>query len=421
MDSAKTSPAAERPANGRFGKRTILALGWVSFFMDVSSEMIYPLLPVFLASLGAGTVAIGFVAGLSESTASFFRVISGVISDRFRRRKSAIIAGYGLSALSRPILALAGTWGHVLAFRLIDRAGKGIRTPPRDALIAEASPPERYGRSFGIQRAMDTAGAVLGPVIATLILAGGVGYRSLFWIAMVPAAAAVAIIQLFVREHGPRRGNASGADRSPAAGTVGAAPNARPEPFSRELKLYLLITAIFFLGNSSSFFLILRARDLISAARIPWFTESLIPMLYLAMNLTAALLSYPAGRLADRAGRARVAFLGYFIFAGAYAAFAFVGRAEALWALFPLQGIYLGFTEGVGTAYLATLVPAGRRATGFGLYHTVIGVSLLPAGMIGGWLWRAYSPAATFLAGSILAIVAGALFGFLLLRRRGGR
>jgi MFS family permease len=418
-----TSPVIAEPVRDHFARRTILALGWVSFFMDVSSEMIYPLLPVFLTSLGAGTVAIGFIAGLSESTASFFRVLSGVISDRFQRRKSAIITGYGLSTLARPILALAGAWGHVLTFRLIDRAGKGIRTPPRDALIAEASPADRYGRSFGTQRAMDTAGAVLGPVVATAILASGLGMRPLFWIAMAPAAIAVAIIQLFVRERGPRRSaepDVSGAASSKE--TVGMpGSSVPPEPFSREMKLYLAVTAVFFLGNSSSFFLILRSRDLIAAARIPWFTESLIPMLYLTMNLTAALLFYPAGKFADKVGRARLVFLGYFLFAGAYAAFAFVGSAEALWVLFPFQGVYLGFTEGVGTAYLATIIPEKRRATGFALYHTVIGLSLLPAGIIGGWLWRRFSPEATFLTGSALALVAAGLFGALLLGKRTGR
>jgi MFS family permease len=180
-------------------RKTIFALGWVSFFMDVSSEMVYPLLPIFLASLGAGGTAIGFIAGLSEMTASLFRVVSGFLSDRLKKRKAAVLFGYGLSTLARPLLALSSTWAHVLGFRLIDRAGKGVRTPPRDALIAEASSVERYGRSFGLQRAMDTAGAVLGPALATLILARGMGYRTVFWISFVPAAIAVAIIQIFVR------------------------------------------------------------------------------------------------------------------------------------------------------------------------------------------------------------------------------
>ena len=414
MNEPAASDIRGPAAVGRGDRRTIFALGWVSFFMDVSSEMIYPLLPVFLASLGAGTVAIGFVAGLSEGIASFFRVISGVISDRFKRRVAAMLAGYGLSALARPLLALSASWGHVLAFRLVDRAGKGIRTPPRDALIAEASPRERYGRSFGIQRAMDTAGAVIGPLIAAAVLAGGLGYRALFWLAMIPAFIAVAIIRFVVRERAGEREPAGGRDAPAVPRTARGA--ADRTPFPREMKLYLAVTAIFYLGNSSTFFLILRARDAIAEARVPWFTVSLIPILYLAMNLTSAILSYPAGRLADRFGRDRLAFIGYFLFAAAYASFALAGGAAALWALFPLHGVYLGFSEGVGTAYLATIVPKERRATGFALYHTVIGLALLPAGMIGGWLWRRFSPEATFAAGAALALVAGALFGAFLLR-----
>ena len=380
-------------------RKTIFALGWVSFFMDVSSEMIYPLLPVFLSSLGVGGTAIGFIAGLSEMAASFFRVISGFISDRFRKRKAAILFGYGLSTLARPLLALSSSWAHVLGFRLIDRAGKGVRTPPRDALIAEASSIERYGRSYGIQRAMDTAGAVLGPAVATLILALGMGYRSVFWISFIPAAIAVAIIQIFVREHGRKtHETVTREDPAPGGGLL-----------SRELKIFLIVTAIFSLGNSSNFFLILRAKNL-------GFKDGLIPVLYMTMNISYALLSYPAGRLADRFGKARIAFLGYLLYAALYALFAVEAGMGALWILFPLQGIYLAFTDGVGTAYMATLLPEARRATGFAIYYTVIGLALLPASTIGGWLWDRFSPSATFIAGSLLSLIAGTIFGITLLR-----
>jgi MFS family permease len=413
-------------------KKTIFALGWVSFFMDVSSEMIYPLLPAFLSSLGAGGTAIGFVAGLSEATASFFRVISGYLSDRLKRRKSAIILGYGLSTLARPLLALSASWTHVLGFRLLDRAGKGVRTPPRDALIADSSSSERYGRSFGIQRAMDTAGAVLGPALATLFLTAGMGYRSVFWISFIPAAIAVAIIQVFVRErrqhagpvaHGLSAGApiAGGGDGAPAGGAASPAsehlrgaiadrPRVSGAPlFTRELKIFLVVTAIFSLGNSSNFFLVLRAKDL-------GFRDNLVPILYMTMNVTYALLSYPAGRLADRFGKARIAFLGYLLYAALYALFALETKMNALWILFPLQGIYLAFTDGVGTAYMATLLPGEKKATGFAVYYTVIGLALLPAGTIGGVLWDRYSPAATFIAGSLLALLAGTIFGVALLR-----
>ena len=395
-------------------RKTILALGWVSFWMDVSSEMIYPLLPVFLSSLGVGSLAIGFVAGLSESTASFFRVISGFISDKLKKRKAVIIFGYGLSTLARPLLALSSSWGHVLGFRLIDRAGKGVRTPPRDALIAEASSSERYGRSYGIQRAMDTAGAVLGPAVATGILALGIGYRSVFWISFIPAAIAVAIIQLFVREHGKSSPELPGAPAAATSHHTGAATDPRAAGgslFSRDLKIFLVVTAVFSLGNSSNFFLVLRAKNL-------GFKDHVIPLLYMTMNVSSALLSYPAGRLADRFGKARIAFLGYLLYAALYALFAVEASMKALWILFPLQGIYLAFSEGIGTAYLATLLPGERRATGFAIYYTVIGLALLPASTIGGWLWDHFSPSATFVVGSLLSLIAGALFGMLLLGRR---
>jgi MFS family permease len=399
-------------------RKTIFALGWVSFFMDVSSEMIYPLLPAFLSSLGAGGVAIGFVAGLSETTASFFRVISGWLSDKFKRRKSAIILGYGISTLARPLLALSASWPHVLGFRLLDRAGKGVRTPPRDALIAEVSSSEHYGRSFGITRAMDTAGAVLGPALAALILSAGLGYRSVFWISFIPAALAVAIIRIFVQEREPRiAGGAAGAPARGAApastrGVQAAAGPASGPLFTREIKIFLLVTAVFSLGNSSNFFLVLRARDL-------GFKDNIVPILYMTMNVSYALLSYPAGRLADRFGKARIAFLGYLLYAALYALFALEKKMNALWILFPLQGIYLAFTDGVGTAYMATLLPGERKATGFAVYYTVIGLALLPASTIGGWLWDRYSPSATFITGSLLALTAAAIFAVGLLGRNG--
>ncbi|MFA4947936.1 MAG: MFS transporter, partial [Candidatus Krumholzibacteriia bacterium] len=233
----------------------------------------------------------------------------------------------------------------------------------------------------------------------------------------------------FVRERGPDAGPAAAgasagahaagdADGGPARGaaqasTRGVQSAAGPAPdaplFTRELKIFLVVTAIFSLGNSSNFFLVLRAGDL-------GFGDALVPILYLTMNVTYALLAYPAGRLADRFGKGRIAFLGYLLYSALYALFAFETNMNALWILFPLQGIYLAFTEGVGTAYMATLLPDAKRATGFAIYYTVIGLALLPANMIGGWLWDRFSPSATFIAGSLLSLVAGTIFGIALLR-----
>lgn len=380
--------------------RTVLTLGWVSFFMDVSSEMIYPLIPVFLAStLGASVLTIGLIAGLSESTASFFRIASGAISDRMRRRKTAVAAGYLLSTASRPVLALAGGWIQVLVFRLLDRAGKGVRTPPRDALIADTTTPETYGCSYGYHRAMDTAGAILGPAAASAAIWLGFGMRTVFWASLAPAAAAVAVVLLFIRET-PRRGTESGAQERGGRGAG----------FSRKLKLFLLVTAVFSLGNSSNFFLILRARALGT-------DTGLIPLLYISMNVTYAVLAYPAGRLADRLGKARIVFGGYFLYAAVYGLFAVLRGGASLWILFPLYGLYLGLSDGVGRAYMATLLPQEKRATGFAFYHTVIGLTILPASAIAGWLWERFSPGAVFVTGALLSLAAGILFGLFLLRR----
>jgi len=382
----------------KINKKTIIALGWVSFFMDVSSEMIYPLLPVFMASvLGLGGLTIGFVAGLSESIASFFRIFSGAVSDRLKRRKLLVASGYSLSTVSRVILALAGSWQSVLWFRLVDRAGKGLRTPPRDALISEASTEATYGRYYGYHRAMDTAGAVLGPLLAYMLLAAGLSTRGVFWYSIIPAAIAVFILLLFVSESGKKET------------TVTSPVEHQPGGIGKEAKLFLLITAVFSLGNSSNFFLILKANDLGVA-------KAWIPILYMTMNVTYAVVAYPAGRLADKLGKAKVTFIGYFVYSIAYGLFAVAVKASILWLYFPFYGIYLGITDGVNRAYMATLLPEKRRATGFAVYHTVIGASLLPASTLAGWLWDRFSPAATFVTGAALSLTAGVMFGIFLLR-----
>lgn len=387
----------------RINRKTIIALGWVSFFMDVSSEMIYPLLPVFMANvLGVGGLTIGFVAGLSESIASFFRIFSGTLSDRLKRRKLLVASGYSLSTVSRVILAFANSWQSVLWFRLVDRAGKGLRTPPRDALISEASTESTYGRYFGYHRAMDTAGAVLGPVLAYLLLSIGLNTRGVFWYSIVPASAAVLVLLLFVSETRKAEANPP----SPAERETGG--------MGKEAKIFLFITAVFSLGNSSNFFLILKANEL-------GITKAWIPILYMTMNVTYAIVAYPAGRLADRLGKAKVTFIGYFIYSITYGLFAVAFKASILWLYFPFYGIYLGITDGVNRAYMATLLPEKRRATGFAIYHTVIGASLLPASTLAGWLWDKFSPAATFFTGAALSLMAGVLFGIFLLRLKDKR
>ena len=413
--------------------RRILGLHWnvffaglVSFFMDVSSEMIYPLVPLFLASvLGVNKSVIGLIEGIAEATASLLKVFAGWVSDRLGRRKALLVLGYGISAASRPGLALAGSWGQVLGMRFVDRFGKGVRTPPRDAIVADSTPARELGRSFGFHRAMDQFGAVVGPGIAFLVLrAAPQAYRTVFWISMIPAVVAVLVIVFFIRER--RRPRAGAADPGAAGGnpeTVAAGAGARAFQSHRlrqkltrlrgPLLNYVVVTGLFALGNSSDVFLILRAQNLGVAA-------VLIPVLYMAYNLVYSGLSIPAGMVADRIGRRKVALLGYLVFALAYAGMALAGSVWAAWGMFLLYGVYMGIADGNGRAFLAELSPADRKATAFGVYHSVVGFMTLPASVIAGLLWDRVSPAAPFWVGAGMAVLAGVLLLLLVPETPGG-
>jgi MFS family permease len=400
--------------------RRVLGLEWnvfftglVSFFMDVSSEMVYPLVPLFLSSvLGVNKSVIGLIEGIAETTASMVKLFSGWLSDRLGRRKALMEAGYGISAISRIGLALAGTWGLVLAVRFVDRFGKGIRTAPRDAIIADASTSADLSRNFGFHRAMDQFGAVLGPGIAFLVLTAKPGaYRTVFWLSVIPGIIAVVVIALFVRERrAPRKVRVL--DSQPAEG--GAVTSASGSTHftlkaARRLKTlrgpllnYVLITGLFSLGNSSDVFLILRAQNLGVVA-------ALIPIMYLVYNLVYSGLSIPAGLLADRLGRRRVAVVGYLVFAAAYAVMAMVGSAAGAWGGFLVYGLYMAVADGNGRALLAQMSPSDRRATAFGAYHGVVGLAALPASVAAGLLWDHISPAAPFWVGAAAGIIAAVL------------
>jgi MFS family permease len=416
--------ALRGPADGTgAGGRRILGLHWnvffsgvVSFFMDVSSEMIYPLVPLFLASvLGVNKSVIGLIEGIAEATASLLKVFAGYMSDRLGRRKALLVLGYGVSAASRPLLALAGSWEQVLGMRFMDRFGKGVRTAPRDAIVADSAPAAELGRSFGFHRAMDQFGAVVGPGIAFLVLTvAPKAYRTVFWISMIPAVIAVLVIIFFIREH--RRPSAGAAKREGAGAGKGALAGqgagvrvpGRPGVLRRAAQLrgpmlnYVLVTGLFALGNSSDAFLILRAQNL-------GVTAALIPVLYMAFNLVYSGLSIPAGMIADRIGRRKVAVVGYAVFALAYAGMALAGPGAAVWLLFLLYGVYMGIADGNGRALLAELSPGDRKATAFGVYHSVVGFMTLPASVIAGLLWDRVSPAAPFWVGAATAAVAGLL------------
>jgi MFS family permease len=381
-------------------EHNVFYTGVVSLLMDIGSEMAYPLVPLFLSSvLGVNKAVIGLIEGIAESTASVVRVFSGYVSDRVQRRKSLMVLGYGLSTLSRPLLALAQVWPMVLAGRFVDRVGKGVRGAPRDAIIANSSPREELGHSFGFHRAMDTVGAVIGPAVAFGLLAWfHEGYRTVFWLAMIPGVLAVAVVILYVVE--------------PARQLPAREPLPRPRwgDFGFRYKAFVAIVALFAIGNSSDAFIILRAQT----AGMP---TPYIPLVYLSFNLIYALSSWPAGRLSDRVGPGRVIACGFLLFAAIYAGLALASRPAHIWALFPLYGLSMGLTAGVQKAYLGLVSPKRFLATAYGIFDTVVGLALLPASLIGGYLWDAVGPQATFWYGA--ATAAAAAFLLLILARHG--
>ena len=373
----------------------VWALGWVSFFSDVASEMIYPLLPLFVTrTLGAPMKAVGLIEGVAEGTSSVLRLVAGWLSDRMGRRKPFVVAGYACGAVAKPLLAAAGTWGHVLGIRVLDRLGKGLRTPPRDALLADSTPQPLRGRAFGLHGAMDTAGAVAGPLLAWALLpALGGNFRSLFLLAFIPALIGVIILCFAVQEIRPT----AEARRVPAAAA----------PLGGRFWRFVPVVICFGIGNSSDAFLILRARHL-------GIEEGWIPLLYLVFNVVYAGMALPAGTLSDRVGRRRMILIGYAVFALVYLGFARAGAAWQAWPLFALYGIYYALTERIQRAFVADLVSEAARGRAFGLCHALVGVLALPASLLAGWLWDAVSPAAPFWLGSAFSVLA--LLVFLILR-----
>ena len=378
----------------------VFFLGLVSLLTDVSSEMIFTLVPLFLANvLGAAATIIGLVGGLSESIDVVFRVFSGWISDRVGRRKPLAVLGYSISTVAKPFMYLASTWGVVLAVRFSDRIGKGIRTSPRDALVAASVSAGERGKGFGLHRAMDTFGAVLGLVMVAIIIyfvqGGGLKlsletYQWLVLVGVIPAVLAVLVLLAFVREKRLPPGSSS--YRGLVSGGLTAG-------FDNRFKVFLAVMAVFTLGNSSDFFVILRAQNL----DVPLIQVVLMLVL---LNATYAVTALPAGMLSDRMGRKRVIILGWFIYAVVYLGFAVTSDVWLVWLLFAGYGIYYGIVEGVARAFVADLVVEERRGTAYGLYHGVVGLTLLPASLLAGWLWQAFSPAAPFFLGSAFAFVA---------------
>ncbi|MGB9720443.1 MAG: MFS transporter [bacterium] len=371
---------------GSFLSRNIFALGLVSLFTDLSTEMSYAIIPIFLKEvLKAQPLFIGLVEAIAESTASILKTFSGYISDRFKKRKLFIFLGYTFSAVVKPLLALATQSWHILIVRFADRFGKGIRTAPRDALIAESTTEEYYGRSYGFHRAMDTMGAILGPLFAFLILSHShQNYRLLFALAFIPGLIALFFIIFGVKDIVPEKEKKF---------------KFSLREINPQLKTFLIIMIIFTLGNSSDAFLLLRAKEL-------GLGVTLVPILWLVFNISYFLWSYPAGYISDRVGRKKTITFGFLIYSITYTALAFNKNVYLLWPIFIVYGLYYGFTEGNLRAYIADLTSTEQRGTVFGIYHTVVGITLLPANLLMGYLWQKFSFDIALLIGASFSLIA---------------
>jgi MFS family permease len=379
----------------------VVWLSVVSFLNDAASEMIYPLLPLFLVgTLGAGPAMLGVIEGIAESASSLFKLLSGWFSDRFRRRRPLVLAGYGVAAVARPLIAIATTPWHVLAVRFTDRLGKGVRTAPRDALLAAAVPADMRGRAFGFHRAADHAGAVIGPLVASLLLLAFAGsLRPVFALALVPGVLAVLVVVLRVREERPPD-RVSPVDASRMEGDT--APGIAPPGLGPSFTRFLLVLVVFTLGNATDAFLLLRANDVGVAT-------AAVPLLWGVHHVSKMVWSVPGGALADRIGARPAILAGWLVYAQTYAGFAFASEAWHAWALFVVYGLFYGLTESPEKALVASLAPAHLRGSAFGAYHAAIGIAALPASILFGVIWQRAGATAAFLYGAGLALVASLL------------
>jgi MFS family permease len=379
--------------------RTVVLLGLVSFFADVSSEMLYPVTPVFLtAILGASMTQVGLIEGIAEAVASLLKTFSGLISDHSQSRKPWIISGYFFSAIAKPLVGLSGNWLQVLGARSFDRLGKGIRSSPRDALLAESVDVSQRGAAFGWHRAMDTLGAATGPLLTLFLLSVfALSLRSLFLWAVIPGLAAVAVLFL-VPEKKALRPSSSGSLRSVFHGEL--------PPLSRDFKMYLLAWGIFSVANSSDVFLLLRAKK----SGVP-LTEMIL--MYCFYNLIYALFSPGLGRLSDRLPRKWILQAGLGVFAAVYLGFAVLTRSWHFWILFGFYGLYMAATDGVGKALALDLIPTNLKATGVGLLGTVTGFATVAASLVAGELWDHVTGQAPFFYGTCGALVAALLLALL--------
>ena len=381
----------------RFGfPRPVWLIGWVSFFTDTATEMIYPLLPIFLTRvLGAGAMSLGVIEGIAEAANSALKVISGQVADRTGRPRRLMLIGYAISSAMRPLIGVAASWSQVLAIRFADRLGKGIRGAPRDAMLADFAPAGQRGRVYGFHRAMDHSGAVLGPLIASLFLYFYPGeYRTLFALTIIPGIIVIAIIFLIPE----RGGDAVHTGQAPPAPPLRASASV----LTPDLKKALAVIGLFGLGNASDAFLLLRLSDV---GLSPFW----IPLLWSGLHVVKVLSSIAGGEVSDRLGRRHTIAAGWLFYGAVYASFAFTTSSAALIAVFLAYGVYFGLTEGVEKAWVADMASRETRGTAFGYYNATIGVSALLASLAFGLVWTRVSPEAAFLAGAALAVAATGL------------
>ena len=375
--------------------KNVFALGSTSFLTDVSREMIYPLLPLYLRSvLGASTAFVGLVEGIAESTSSVLNIVSGWLSDRIKKRKTLLLWGYSLSAVTRPLIAVATIGWHILLVRFVEKVGKGIRVPPRDALIADSCTPENRGKGFGLHRSMDNVGSILGPLIAFFLLIYlNNDYRALFWIASIPAFIAIGILTFVVSEKARDLSQTE-------APSVNRRFNLKQ--FNRNFKLFLIATIVFEMANSSNAFLLLRVKDL-------GLSLELIPIIYLFSNIFKTISSMPGGILSDKFGRRNVLAIGWIFYGLSYFGFAFITSVTQAWVIFGIYGLFYGMTEAVKKALVADLVPKEARGSAYGIHTFLVNFPQLPASLLLGILWQKYNAAVAFSVGASFAILGGFL------------
>jgi MFS family permease len=398
--------------------RSVKLLGLTSLFTDAATEAIYPLLPIFVTRvLGGNPASLGVIEGAADATSSVLRILAGRWSDRTGRRRPFVFAGYAIAGLVRPLIALATTWQHVFAIRVADRVGKGLRGAPRDAMLGALASPDQRGRVYGFHRAMDHAGAVVGPIVATVFLYFAPGaYRTLFALTIIPGLLAIGMLLLVPEVRAGKAGKAGKAGRTGAAGwgigadSVESADQPHPPdrpyqphaPYPPAFKRYLVILAIFTLGNSSDAFLLLRLAD-------AGLATSLLPLTWAGLHVIKSTLSTYGGTLSDRFGRRRLIISGWILYAVVYAGFALAGTLAALLAWFFLYGAHFAMVEGSEKALVADLVTGSAQGTAFGWYNAVLGFGALGASLLFGVLWESFGPATAFFTGAGLAVTAASL------------